>query len=113
MTDLDGDAFLVASTNGKSNWILDSGNAYHLCKNKEMFSTYVVCDGGLVWMANNMANKVVGKGSVRFCMADRKSLTLTDVRHVPSLQKNLIFIGVLDSKRCSFETSGRTLRVFK
>ncbi|GFY86360.1 hypothetical protein Acr_04g0010980 [Actinidia rufa] len=46
-------------------------------------------------------------------MADMRSLMLTEVRHVPSLRKFLIFIGMLDSKKCSFEASRGTLRVSK
>ncbi|GFY94116.1 hypothetical protein Acr_09g0005620 [Actinidia rufa] len=70
-------------------------------------------DGKSDWMANNTANRVVGRGSVRFRMADGRSVTLTEVRHVPNLPKNLISIGMLDSKGCSFDPSGGTLRVFK
>ncbi|GFY86941.1 hypothetical protein Acr_05g0005800 [Actinidia rufa] len=67
----------------------------------------------LVRMANNMANRVVGKGTVQFRMEDERSVTLTEVRHIPNLQKILISIGILDSKRCNFEASGGTLRVSK
>ena len=64
-------------------------------------------------MANNTMNRVVSKRTVRFRMADGRSLTLIEVRHVPSLQKILISIGMLNSKECNFKTSGGTLRVFK
>ncbi|GFZ14604.1 hypothetical protein Acr_24g0007940 [Actinidia rufa] len=64
-------------------------------------------------MANNTASKVIDKGSVWFRMANGRSMTLTKVRHVPNLRKNLISIGMLDSKGCSFDTSGGTLRVSK
>ncbi|GFS42036.1 hypothetical protein Acr_00g0077830 [Actinidia rufa] len=50
---------------------------------------------------------------VQFRMADGRFVTLTEVRHVPNLRKNLISIGMLDSKGCSFDASGGTLRVFK
>ncbi|GFY99847.1 hypothetical protein Acr_13g0012470 [Actinidia rufa] len=63
------DVLLAASVDGKSDWILDSGNAYHLCRDKEMCSTYAACEG-LVWVANNTSNRVVGKGKVRFRMTD-------------------------------------------
>ncbi|GFS33425.1 hypothetical protein Acr_00g0028380 [Actinidia rufa] len=69
--------------------------------------------GTYIWMANNMSSKVVGRGSVRFRMADGRSVTLTKVRHVPNLRKNLISIGMLDSKGCSFDASGGILRVSK
>ncbi|GFS39374.1 transcription regulator [Actinidia rufa] len=106
------EVLLAASDNGKSDWVLDSGSAYHLCRDREVFSTYVACEGR-IWMANNTASRVVGRGSVRFRMADGRSVTLTEVRHVPNLWKNLISIGMLDSKGCSFEASGGTLRVSK
>ena len=112
MTDSDSDDFLVALAYGKSDWILDSRSAYHLCRDREMFSTYAACRG-LVRMTNNTANIIVGKGTVRFHIADGRSLTLTEVRHVPSLRKKLIFIGMLDSKDCSFAAIGGILKVFK
>ena len=63
---------------------ISSGSDYHLCRDREMFSTFAVCEG-LIRMANDKINKVVGKGIVQFCMKDGRSLTLTEVRHVPSL----------------------------
>ena len=81
------DILLVVSADGKSDCIFDSISAYHLCKDREMLSTYAACER-LVWMANNTTNRVIGKGTIRFCMVDGRSLTLTEVRHVSSLQKN-------------------------
>ncbi|GFY86597.1 hypothetical protein Acr_05g0002360 [Actinidia rufa] len=75
------DVLLAASDNGKSDWVLDSGSAYHLCKDREVFSTYAACEGH-IWMANNTSSRVVGRGSVRFLMADRRSVTLTE-RAIP------------------------------
>ena len=46
---------------GKSNRILDSGSAYHLYGDKQMFFTYVARDGGLVQMANNTPSRVIGQ----------------------------------------------------
>ncbi|GFZ06477.1 hypothetical protein Acr_18g0006470 [Actinidia rufa] len=57
------DILLVASEDGKSDWVLDS------------------------------ASRVVGKWSVRFRMVDGRPMTLTEVRHVPNLRKKLISIG--------------------
>ncbi|GFZ08300.1 hypothetical protein Acr_20g0001080 [Actinidia rufa] len=106
------DVLLAASDDGKSNWVLDSGSAYHLCRDREVFSTYAACEGR-IWMANNTASRVVGRGTVRFRMADGRSVTLTEVRHVPNLRKNLISIGMLDAKGCRFDASGGILRVSK
>ena len=104
MTNLDSDAFLVASADGKLDWILDSRSAYYLCRDRDMFSTHATCEGH-VRMENHMANRVVGKRIIWFCMADGWSLTLTEVRYFPSLWKNLISNGMLDSKGYSFIAS--------
>ncbi|GFY85815.1 hypothetical protein Acr_04g0005530 [Actinidia rufa] len=52
------DVLLAASVDEESNWISDSGIAYHLCRDREVFSTHVACEG-LVRMANDA---IVGKG---------------------------------------------------
>ncbi|GFS28974.1 hypothetical protein Acr_00g0004830 [Actinidia rufa] len=83
------DVLLVVSKDGKSDWALDSSSAYHLCRDRKVFSTYAACKG------------------------HGRSMTLIEVRHVPNLRKNLISIGILDSKGCNFDTSGGTLRVSK
>ncbi|GFY82809.1 hypothetical protein Acr_02g0010490 [Actinidia rufa] len=46
-------------------------------------------------------------------MIDGRSVTLTEVRHVPNVRKKLISIGMLDSKGYNFDASGETLRVSK
>ena len=39
--------------------------------------------------------------------------TLTDVRHVLELKKNLISLGTLDSKGCTYKARGGVLRISK
>ncbi|GFY95208.1 hypothetical protein Acr_10g0005930 [Actinidia rufa] len=70
------DVLLAASDDGKSDWVLDSGSASHLCRDREVFSTYAACEGR-IWMANNTSSRVVGRGSVRFRMADGRDAGLT------------------------------------
>ncbi|GFS43265.1 hypothetical protein Acr_00g0084450 [Actinidia rufa] len=73
------DVLLAASEDGKSDWVLNSGSAYHLCRDREVFFTYAACEGR-IWMANNTSSRVVGRGSVRFRMVDGRSVTLTETR---------------------------------
>ena len=54
----EGDVLLAASSDGESDGISDSGIAYHLCRDREVFSTHVACEG-IVRMANDA---IVGKG---------------------------------------------------
>ncbi|GFY95526.1 hypothetical protein Acr_10g0009110 [Actinidia rufa] len=80
------EVLLAASDNGKSDWVLDSGSAYHLCTDREVFSTYATCEG-CIWMANNTSSRVVGRGSVRFRMADGRSVTLTEGKKTRGLYR--------------------------
>ncbi|GFY81482.1 hypothetical protein Acr_01g0012910 [Actinidia rufa] len=102
------DVLLAESKDGKSNWVLDSGSAYHLCRDREVFSTYAPCEGR-VWMANNTASRVIGRGSVRFRMADERSVTLTEDVHREAHRKETKLIlrsytakGAATPKRVSF-----------
>ncbi|GFY85303.1 hypothetical protein Acr_04g0000410 [Actinidia rufa] len=71
------DVLLATSEDGKSDWVLDSDSAFHLCRDREIFSTYTACEGR-IWMTNNTFSRVVSRGSVRFLMVDGRSMTLTE-----------------------------------
>src|ERR1044072_9168661 len=84
-----------------------------MCPNKDWFSTYQPFDGGKVLLGNNAPCKVAGVGTIRIKMFDGIVRTLTDVRHVPELKKNLISLGTLDSKGYSFRGEGGAIRISK
>ncbi|GFS31327.1 hypothetical protein Acr_00g0016820 [Actinidia rufa] len=75
------DVLLAVSADEESEWIFDSRIAYHLCRDTEVFSTHVACEG-LVRMRRTTRRRVIGKEIVRFCMADGKSMKVTGVRHI-------------------------------
>ncbi|GFY86981.1 hypothetical protein Acr_05g0006200 [Actinidia rufa] len=94
------DVLLAASDDGKSDWVLDSGNAYHLCRDREVFSTYAACEGR-IWMTNNTASRVVGRGTVRFRMADGRDAGLTLVEEFSEFPR--------ETRRCCGEKKTRGL----
>ena len=49
-------------------------------------------------MGNNAPCKSIGIGSIQIKMHDGIVRTLTKVHHVLELKKNLVFVGVMDSK---------------
>ena len=104
-------AVLDATDAGKSDWVLDSGCSYHICRDRSQFWEYEACDGGLVRMANGSANRVVGKGTVRFQVLSGKTVRVAGVRHVPGVRKNLISLGMLDERGCSFSANSGVLRI--
>ncbi|XP_077222053.1 uncharacterized protein LOC143855883 [Tasmannia lanceolata] len=84
-----------------------------MCPNKDWFTTYQSVNGGTVLMGNNMAYKIVGICTIHIKMYDGIVKTLTEVRHVPDLKKNLISLGTLDCNGCKFFDEAGILRVSK
>jgi len=89
----------------ENQWILDSGCSFHMCPNKTWFDTYEEKSSGNVFMGNDVLCKTIGIGTIKIKMHDGIIRTLTKVRHVSELKKNLISIGIMDGKgfKCSTE----------
>ncbi|KAG8497200.1 hypothetical protein CXB51_008576 [Gossypium anomalum] len=92
-------------------WILDSGCTYHMCPNKDWFSSLKELEGGVVLMGNDSACTTMGVGTVQLKNHDGSIQVLTDVRYVPSLKKNLIPLGALESKGLTITLRDGLLKV--
>ncbi|XP_047307985.1 uncharacterized mitochondrial protein AtMg00300-like [Impatiens glandulifera] len=55
----------------------------------------------------------MGIGTIKILTIDGKIRTLTGVRHVPQLKKNLIFLGILNAKGFKFSGEEGTLCISK
>ncbi|KAG8473398.1 hypothetical protein CXB51_035716 [Gossypium anomalum] len=115
LADENGDDFLLVSTSDNtkltSEWILDSGCSFHMCPNREWFSTYSSVEGGVVRMGNDSSSKVIGIGTVKIKMHDWMIKKLSDVRYVPDLRKNLISLSILDLKGCKINIESSDIKV--
>ncbi|KAG8480835.1 hypothetical protein CXB51_025306 [Gossypium anomalum] len=105
---------LVASVNDSKvseEWILDSGCTFHMSPNRDWFTTYETVSEGVVLMGNNASCKIAGVGTIKVKMFDGVVRTLSDVRYVPELKRNLISLSTLDSKgyRYTAESGGSTV----
>ena len=111
----DGDMLSVSSTidNLADSWILDSACSYHMTPYKEWFDTYRLVNSGSVLMGNDASCKVIGIGTVRVKMFDGVVRTLSDVRHIPELRKNLISLGTLDSHGYCYKSEGGQMKIIK
>ena len=102
-------AHLMATNKGMSNdWILDSGASFHMSPNWEWFSTYNAGRIGRVMLGNGLACDIVRVGDVQVRFENGSTFILHDVRHVPSLIKNLVTARQLDDARytCTFPSKG-------
>ncbi|KAG8475529.1 hypothetical protein CXB51_032298 [Gossypium anomalum] len=94
-------------------WILDSGCTFHISPNRDWFTTYEIVSEGVVLMGNNASCKITGVGTIKVKMFDGVVRTLSDVRHVPELKRNLILLSTPDSKGYRYITESGVLKISK
>ena len=94
-------------------WILDSTCSYHTTPNKDWFNTYRSVNFGSVMMGNDISWKVARIGNIKIKMFDDVVRTLSDVRHVPDLRKNMISLGTLNYNGFSYKFIGGVMKVSK
>lgn len=95
-------------------WILDTACTFHMCPNRDWFSTFEPVTGaGSVLMGDDSACKVVGIGSIQVKMFDGMIRTLSDVRYIPTMKRNLISLSALDDKGFKYSGGGGVLKVTK
>ncbi|KAH0645603.1 hypothetical protein KY284_033487 [Solanum tuberosum] len=96
----DSDYSLVTTDPSKSSdvWLMDSACSYYMCPNRDWFVDLQEGECGVIHTANNNPLTAYGVGSIRLRNHNGLTRTLTDVRYVPNLKKNLISVGALESK---------------
>ena len=94
-------------------WLLDAGCTYHMCPKREWFSTYKHYNGGSVLMGYNAVCKTVGIDNIRMRMFDGQLRTLTNVRYILDLKKNLLSLGALEAREYKFFGADGTIKVTK
>ena len=65
---------------------------------REFFFSYEAFDGRVIQIRNGNLCKIIGIGFVEVKIYNVIVRTLTYVRHVPYLKKNLISLSTLDAK---------------
>ncbi|KAG8479075.1 hypothetical protein CXB51_029907 [Gossypium anomalum] len=99
--DYSDDKLLVASVNNSKvseEWIIDSGCTFHMSPNWDWLTTYETVSECVILMGNNVSCKITGVGTIKVKMFDGVVRTLSDLRHVSELKRNLISLSTLDSK---------------
>ncbi|KAG8496828.1 hypothetical protein CXB51_008136 [Gossypium anomalum] len=94
-------------------WILDSGCTFHMSSNQDWFITYETVSEGVVLMENNTSCKIAGVGTIKVNIFDGVVRTLSNMRHVPELKRNLISLSTLDSKGYRYTAESGVLKISK
>lgn len=85
-------------------WILDFGCSFHMCPHKEWFMELDLQDQGSVILGNNEACRIKGVGKLKLRLHDKSIKILTGLRYIPNLKRNLVSLGMLESKGFNFKS---------
>jgi GAG-pre-integrase domain len=107
-------ALLVAKglENRREEWTIDSTCSFHITPHKYWFNFYNPVSEGVVFMGNENSYKIEGISTVQVRTRDGLVRTLSDVRHVLGMKRNLISLSALEDKGCSFSGKDGVLKVF-
>lgn len=109
----DGVLVLAAGDTNASSWVLDSGASFHVTPCRSAFTNYQVGSFGKVFLGDNKECFIVGKGDVLLSLKNGKQWILKDVRHVPTLKRNLISVSQLYAQGCNVNFSLDSWKVTK
>lgn len=104
---------LSENRQNQDEWIMDTGCSFHMSPRRELFIDFKESSSGKVRMANSSYSEVKGIGSVRFLNTDGTTFVLHEVRYMPDMTRNLIYLGTLENKGCEFKGGNEVLKVVK
>ena len=90
------DESLVNLTCHTSNWVIDSGDSFHVTPHCDYFTSYANSNYGHIRMGNEGASKIVAIEDICLKTSIGCKLLLKDVKYVLDIHFNLIFISKLD-----------------
>ncbi|MGV7988777.1 hypothetical protein PJP10_30845 [Mycobacterium kansasii] len=87
---------LILSLDARNeSWVIDSSASFHATSCKEVLRDYVLGDFGRVYLSDDESCSIVGKEDVYVNQKDGMTLKFKNVKHAPSLKRNLISMGQL------------------
>ena len=95
----------------RDEWTLDSACSFHITPFKEWFQTYQPLNHGVVTLGDESVCDVAGIGNIQIQMHDGIVRTLSNVRHVPTMKRNLISLGTLEDNGYEYTCKNGVLKV--
>jgi hypothetical protein len=92
-------------------WVLDSTCSFYICSHREWFSDYSHVHDGDVIIGDESPLEISGIGSIQIKDHDGTFKTLTNVRYVPKMMRNLISLGTLEAMGFKFFADNGVLKV--
>jgi hypothetical protein len=77
--------------------VLDSACSFHICSHREWFSDYSHVHDGDVIIGDVSPIEISGISSIQIKVHDGTFKTLTNVRYVTKIKRNLISLGTIEA----------------
>jgi len=77
-------------------WLIDSGASFHFTPHRESFCEYEKYDGGDVFSGDDRKARIICRRKVKLKLQGGRVRTLPGVLHIPTLDRNLIYVSKLD-----------------
>jgi hypothetical protein len=106
-----GEVLFVACVEKCSSWILDSACTFHICSHRDWFYDYVQSHAGEVVIGDVSTCQIIGIGSIYIQVHDGNIKKLINVRFVPKLKRNLIYLSTLEAMGFNFAVINGVLKV--
>ena len=84
------DALILSLDNINDAQVVDLGASFHATPYRKYFQDYVQGDFGYVYLGDDKAYNIVGKGKVLVMLQNKDQWMLNHVRHILDLRRNLI-----------------------
>ena len=111
----DGDMLVISTNQYVDVWFLNSTASYHMTPDKKWFTSYRSGSFGCVYLGDDKPCVITGIRTIKIQLHDGVVRTLNDVRHIPDMRKNLIFLGTLHANSFNYRSDNdkEILRVTK
>ena len=91
------DVLIMGIDQDDERWVLELGCTFHKCPRKEWFFDFREIKGGNVYLGDNTVCEVIGIENIQFKMHDGVLRIMRDAHSIPTLKRNHISLGQLDS----------------
>ncbi|GKC99832.1 hypothetical protein Tco_1170107 [Tanacetum coccineum] len=108
-----GDLLMAVSEERFLEWIMDSGDSFHMTPRRDFLFDFKEFNGGTVLLGDNRACAIMGIGKVRVQMKDGSSFVLENVCYILDSKRNLISLGTLDRKGYTGKLQNERVKVIK
>ena len=84
------DALLCSLDSSIDSWIMDSGASFQTTPSLELLFNYVPGKFGKLYLADGKSLYIIGRSDINIRTSNESVWTLNNVRHIPTLKRNLM-----------------------